>query len=262
MKKSVLIPAAVALVLVIAAVAGYMVLIRPKQADARKIDDQIAALQVQLDAATKLSGSQGAGTPNPAPGIRVADVVKLAKAMPDDVDMAGIILELNSAATAAGVEFSAIEPAAPQPGNGYTVIPINLTFDGTYYELTQLLFSLRNLVTVRDGVLDAHGRLLTIDAVDLAEGPNSFPQLQASLVVSAYQYGVDPAVAAGATGTQPAQAASGATTTTTTTTTTGTTPATTEAPPQTTTQAPSQTTTTPTAGQAGDGAQQAQGVTP
>ena len=225
MKKHIPLTLVVAVALVIVAVVGYMVLIRPKRAEVSKLDGEIAALQTQVAAATRLSGGANKGA---APAIRVADLVKLAKAMPDEEDMAGIILELNSAATGAGVEFSSIQPSTPQPGNGYTVIPINLTFQGSYYELTQLLFSLRNLVTVRDGVLDANGRLFSIDTVNFQEGADGFPRVEATLTVSAYQYGVDPSALVATAGTAAAPAE------TSTTSTTETTPA--PAPPPTTTQ--------------------------
>lgn len=225
MKKHVPLTLVVAVALVIVAVVGYMVLIRPKRAEVSKLDGEIAALQTQVAAATRLSGSTNEGA---VAAIRVADLVKLAKAMPDEEDMAGIILELNAAATGAGVEFASIQPSTPQPGSGYTVIPINLTFQGSYYELTQLLFSLRHLVTVRDGVLDATGRLFSIDAVNFQEGTDGFPQVEATLTVSAYQYGVDPSSLAAAAGTAAAPAE------TSTTSTTETTPA--PAPPPTATQ--------------------------
>ena len=53
---------------------------------------------------------------------------------------------------------------------------MTLTFEGNYYDLTDFLFRLRNLVSVRDGVLEANGRLYTLDALDLAEGGDGFPR--------------------------------------------------------------------------------------
>jgi Tfp pilus assembly protein PilO len=216
-----------AIAIAIAAAAGYWFGIRPKGEEVSKIDGQIAALEIQLTAAERLAAAaEEAGDEQSA--IRVADLVRLAKAMPDETDMAGIILELNAAATAAGVQFSEIRPGIPVPGEGYTAIPISLGFEGNYYDLTELVFSLRNLVTVRDGVLDADGRLLTVDGLSLVESEGGFPEIKAVLEVSAYQYGLDsigsvldpgatPTAAPGATTTEPAPAEG--------TTTTGTAPA-------------------------------------
>ncbi|MCL4288786.1 MAG: type 4a pilus biogenesis protein PilO [Thermoleophilia bacterium] len=206
-----------AVLLLVVAVAGYIFAIRPKRDELAKLDVELATAQAQIVAATRLAGtSEGEDA---AAAIRVADLVRIAKAMPDALDMPGIILELNIAASEAGVEFTSIEPGSPAVANGYTTVPINLTFEGSYYELTELLFELRNLVTVRDGALDAGGRLFTIAAINLQEGTGGFPQIKAALTVSAYQYGVDPALlataaavegepatteTAGTTGTEPA----------------------------------------------------------
>lgn len=183
-----------AVLLLVVAVAGYVFAIRPKRDELAKLDVELATAQAQIVAATRLAGtSEGEDA---AAAIRVADLVRIAKAMPDALDMPGIILELNIAASEAGVEFTSIEPGSPAVANGYTTVPINLTFEGSYYELTELLFELRNLVTVRDGALDAGGRLFTIAAINLQEGTGGFPQIKAALTVSAYQYGVDPALLA------------------------------------------------------------------
>ena len=70
-----------------------------------------------------------------------------------------------------------------------------LTFEGSYYDLTDFLFRLRNLVIVRDGELESAGRLFTLDALDLHEGSLGFPQVQAAITVSAYSYSAAPAAA-------------------------------------------------------------------
>lgn len=229
MKKHVPIWAVAAVAIVIVAVVGYMVGVKPKRAELTKLDGEIAALQTQISAATRLSAApEDAGE---APAIRVADLVELAKAMPDELDMPGIILELNSAAAAAGVEFTAIQPGTASAGTGYMVAPVTLTFQGTYYELTELLYRIRTLVTVRDGTLDANGRLLTLDAINLAEGKGGFPKVEAVLTVSAYQYGIDPSLLAPLEGAAPAPSVTEQTTTGTETTTVPAAPTDTSTPP-------------------------------
>jgi len=223
-----------AVAFVVVGAAGYYFGIRPQREEASKLDSQIAELQIQIEAAKRLAAAPEEEDSGAA--IRVADLVKLAKAMPDETDMAGIILELNAAATAAGVEFAAIQPGAAVPGNGYTQMSISLTFEGTYYELTQLLFSLRHLVTVRDGVLDADGRLFSIDGLELQEGTVGFPDVKALITVTAYQYGVDPAAlvagsVADTTAAQPAAGGETSTDTGATSTDTTSTTTTTPAPP-------------------------------
>ena len=166
-KRRIPLTAVLAVILLVAAVAGYMLVIRPQKADVERLDSEIATKQTQIDAAVQAAEAEQEAEPTTS--IRVADLVELAKAMPDQTDMAGAILELNAAAESAGVAFNSIQPGQPVAGAGYTQLPLTLGFQGSYYELTELLYRLRHLVTVREGVLDANGRLLTLDTVDWHE---------------------------------------------------------------------------------------------
>ena len=167
--------------LLIVTLVAYFVLIRPKRAEAGRLGDQIAQLETDVQAAKLAARPKEADTK-----LKVADIFELAKAMPDREDMPGIILELNSTAAAAGVRFKAIAPQAPVLQEGYRVIPISLTFEGNYYDLTDFLFRMRNLVSVDEGKLSASGRFFTLDTLDLHEA--DLPQIEALLVVSAYVY--------------------------------------------------------------------------
>jgi type IV pilus assembly protein PilO len=169
--------------ILIAAVVAYFVLIGPKRAEAGRLNDKVAQLDTELQAAKLAARPKEAATK-----LKVADLFELAKAMPDRDDMPGIILELNSIAQAAGIEFRAIAPQNQVNGDGYRVLPISLTFQGNYYDLTDFLFRMRNLVSVRDGRLEAAGRFFTLDTLDMHEGEGGFPKIEAKLTVSAYAY--------------------------------------------------------------------------
>lgn len=215
MKKQVPLTPVLAAALAIVLAVTYFALIRPKADEAAKLDEEIAALEAQAAVA-------GRTPPTERPEVRidVADLFRLAKAMPDGSDMAGIMLELNGMAASAGITFISIQPGEPVSFTDSSALPINLTFHGNYYDLTDFLYRMRNLVTVKEGVLDASGRLYTLDALDLHESPaQKFPQIEAVLTLSAYSYG------AAAIPTVPgAPAATDTTSTdTTATTTTGTT---------------------------------------
>jgi Tfp pilus assembly protein PilO len=215
-KKQVPLTPVLALGLLIVAAVVYLGLISPKQARSAELDEQIAELESKIKVATR-----PASTEKPRVEINVADIFRLAKAMPDREDMPGIILELNSIALSTGIKFVSIQPGTPASRGSYNAIPVTLTFEGNYYDLTDFLYRLRNLVTVRDGVLEASGRLYTLDALDMQEGEGGFPKILATLTVSAYSFGSLPA----APGTTPpptgtTQTTTGTTTGTTTTTTT------------------------------------------
>jgi hypothetical protein len=209
----------------IAAAGGYFVLLGPQRSHAASLDKQIADTQSSIDSARALTlqAKQGAK-------IRVADIFRLTKAMPDQTDMAGILLELNQVAQDSGITFSQITPATVAVAlTGYEAIPITVEFEGNFYELSDLLYRLRNLVDVRHGALDSAGRLFAIDSIDFSEdNPPGFPQIKAHLTVDAFVYGVgtaptvEPAGGA-ATGTTGTTGATGTTGTTGSTGATGTT---------------------------------------
>jgi Tfp pilus assembly protein PilO len=185
MKRQLPLVAVIAPALLIAAVVSYLLLVKPKQDEGARLGNEIAELQSKVDAAL---AAKHANDRQPETTIRVADLFRLTKAMPDQTDMPGIMIELDSVATAAGVSFSSITPGAPAVKTGYSAIPISLTFEGSYYDLADFLFRLRNLVVVRDGDLGAGGRLFSLDSLNLQEGPRGLPQVQAGLTVNAYVY--------------------------------------------------------------------------
>jgi Tfp pilus assembly protein PilO len=206
-KKQIPLTPVIAAALLVVAVVAYWLLIQPKRSEIGRLSDDIEQLENQVRLATV-----NARKNEPVVRIRVADLFALAKAMPDEEDMPGVILEMNSVASAAGVEFVSIAPQAPTPtATGYRVLPIALKFEGNYYDLTDFLFRLRNLVAVRDGRLTARGRLFTLDQLDFHEGPGGFPQIEAALTVAAYVYGPAPATpsAPGPTTSASAQASGG-----------------------------------------------------
>lgn len=176
--------AAVVAVVLVYAVAGWFLLVAPKRSQATKLGAEIADAQVQL-AQARVALRPGA-TP---PRISVADLFRLGKAMPAVTDMPGILLELSRVADETGIAFESITPAPATSSGTYQALPIQLVFDGNYYELSDFLFRLRNLVAVHSGKLEATGRLFSVDRLEFTESPDKFPEIQAALTVSAFVYG-------------------------------------------------------------------------
>jgi type IV pilus assembly protein PilO len=211
---------------VVLGVAGYFGLIPPQGAKLKRIHADEQAAQATLD-----DYNHKVLVARSAPKIRVADVYRLAKAMPNTTDMPDLLLELSQLARDTGIRFDSISPQPAVPIGSYTVLPISVTFNGTFYDLADLLYRLRSLVNVHGGRLDATGRLFTVDTLSFGESPLKFPRIQATLVIDAFVYG---ALGAPATGT-PAPAATTTTgTSTTETTTTTSSSATTTTTPDTT----------------------------
>jgi type IV pilus assembly protein PilO len=205
--------------LALVVLAGYLLVVGPQRSKASDLQKQVASAKSTL---SSLEAAAKAARPDQR--VRVADVFRLAKAMPTNADIPDVLLELNRVSADTGVEFQSITPGAPTPSIGYSVVPVSLIFQGNYYNLNDFLFRLRNLVHVSGGKLDAEGRLYNVASISFAEGDKKFPQVQATLTVNAYVYGGAPAAS-------PATATDTTQTTTTTTSTTTTTPSTPAASP-------------------------------
>jgi type IV pilus assembly protein PilO len=197
--------------------AAWFLLVRPQGGKLDALKQEAADVQLKIDAY-----NQQVAAARSAPRIEVADVYRLAKAMPDRTDMPDLLLELSQLARDTGIRFDSISPQTSTVIGSYQVLPISVTFNGNFYNLADFLYRLRSLVTVHAGRLDATGRLFSVDTLTFNESPLKFPQIQAALVIDAFVYGTGaptPVVAPPATDT----------TTTTTTTATTSTPAETSA---------------------------------
>ena len=180
-------PAAIAIVIVgllVVAAAGYFLLISPQRSKSAELTTEAESIQTQIQALRIANAQVRQVEP-----IRVADLFRVSKAMPDTDDMPAMILELNRIARDTGIRFESITPQEAVDSGGYMRRPIDLVFDGNFYELSDFLFRLRSLVRVRGGQLEATGRLFTVNSVNFVESEREFPRIKATLNVSAYVYG-------------------------------------------------------------------------
>ena len=168
------------------AAGGYFLIVSPKKGAAIRLDEEIAAANVELVGARAAAAAQDDTQP-----IAVADIFRLATAMPSTPDMPGILLELSRIAEETGIRFKSISPQTALPLGAYLSVPIEVTFDGSFYALSDFLFRLRTLVSVRRGELHAAGRLFSVEAVDFSEAEDGFPTLAAVLKLQAYVYSAD-----------------------------------------------------------------------
>jgi type IV pilus assembly protein PilO len=193
--------------------AVWFLLVHPQGGKLNNLKLEATSVQEKIDAY-----HQQVVAARSTPKIEVADVYRLAKAMPNKTDMPDLVLELSQLARDTGIRFDSISPQPIAPVGSYSVLPVSVTFNGNFYNLADFLYRLRSLVTVHGGRLDATGRLFAVDTLSFNESDLKFPQIQATLVVDAFVYAAAPApVAAPPAATPPA-----GTTTTTTETTSGT----------------------------------------
>jgi hypothetical protein len=202
-------------VLLVVAVLGYFVLVAPKRSTASDLKKQTAAVQAQIDR------NRSSGFKQALPAVRAAKLFSLSQAMPSQLDTPEVILQLNKLADDSGLTFDQIQPGAGGATSStldttapFAAEPIQVKFTGSFYNLLTFLQRVRNLVRVENGRLFTAGRLFDVTDVTFAAGPNGFPQIQATLNISAFapQKQVAAATTPGATDTT--STTTGATTTT------------------------------------------------
>jgi Tfp pilus assembly protein PilO len=162
----------------------WFVLISPARADAAAAKEDLAAAELRLvEAQTTSRRPQSRNAP-------VADVLRLAKAMPGSAEQPGLVLELSRLAKRSGVTLQGIAPQDPAAAvGGPSLIPLRVTVGGSYAQITKFLRLTRGLVAVRNGKIHARGRLLSVESMSLVESVvHGFPRLDATITVNAYVY--------------------------------------------------------------------------
>jgi len=179
---------------VIAAVIGGVALlvaaiwflaVSPQHSKAAKLDTDIAAVQTQI-AARRAELSN----PSAQVHVRASDLYRLTKAMPEQADMAGIILALNRLAKSHGLTFEGIQPQAVVAQTGFNVQPVTVTLQGRFSAVSRFLRDLRRLVDVHKRSLVATGRLFTVDEIGFAQPDNqkAFPDVKATITIDSFMF--------------------------------------------------------------------------
>jgi hypothetical protein len=236
-----------------AALAGafWFLILSPKREEAAKLQNDVATKQAEVaQAQQQMAGYERARAAYKA---NYAKFAAIGKAVPGDDDVRSLLVQLESASSQANVDFNTVAvgggsaPAdtdasasastalAKAPGlvpigsTGVSALPFTLTFNGSFFGLSDFFNRLEHFVSVRNEKVSARGRLLRIETLKLAAGSAGWPAMNAS--VGAASYVIDPldapgtpaaggATSAGTTAT-PASTSGGSTPSTTTATATG-----------------------------------------
>jgi hypothetical protein len=232
----------------------WFLAIAPNRTKAKEISAQVVAMQDRLS--TAQVSATGAQASKDRYSTDYATIARLGKAVPvedevpsllyqlehvahdNDIDFRSIALAASTApvtsttssqaaaiatangttpAAATSAASAALPPGAVVGAAGFPTMPFTFDFTGSFFNMQRFLKSLDGLTTVKGEKIDVKGRLLTVDGVGLQAGPKGFPQVKASVVVTAYLLPADE----GLTGTA-ATTATPADGTATASTTTGT----------------------------------------
>jgi type II secretory pathway pseudopilin PulG len=228
---------------ILAVLGGFWFLaISPKRKQANDVAAQVGAAQARLDTAQASASSAEAAKAKYADDY--ATVARLGKAVPVDDDMPSLVYQLEQTAKANKVDFrsikltgtatsgsaptgaaaavasangttgstttpastvtAALPPGAAVGAAGFPTMPFTFDFTGSFFNMQRFLKSIDGLTSVQGKSINVKGRLLTVDGVGLKAGPKGFPQVDATVVVTAYLLPADEGLTAGATPATPA----------------------------------------------------------
>jgi Tfp pilus assembly protein PilO len=208
-----------AIVVLVALGAGWMLVVSPERKSADTQSAQLASAQTELSSAEgQLSSARAAQAQYAA---AYASVVSLGKAVPPGQEVSSLIFELSHATSSKHIDFSSIvsgsgvaspsasPTAAATAAAGFTQMPFTFVFNGSFFDLEHLFANLDHFTTrTATGSLQVSGRLLTIQSVKLAplaEGakPGSGSGLSGTITATAYQLPAGQGVAGLATPASP-----------------------------------------------------------
>jgi Tfp pilus assembly protein PilO len=166
------------------AVLLWLLYVSPQRSDASRLGNELSAARSEL-AQAEIAAHHHTKAASP-----VSDVFRMAKAMPRSSDQSSLVLELTRLARTSGVTLGSVasEPSTEGQG-GTTMIPVTVTVNGRFRQITRFLQRTRSLVAVHGGRLSATGRLFTVESVELAQSAvGGFPRLDGTIVLDAYVY--------------------------------------------------------------------------
>jgi Tfp pilus assembly protein PilO len=193
-------------VVAILAVGGYWKkVLSPKREQAKTLATQVQQQKLQLAQTQSLIAQYAHAKAQY--GVNYATVVRLGKAIPADDDTRSLVVQLNAAARRSGVAFdnvdvtggasstgatatmtsgaSNIPPGAVSAGS-YSVLPLTLSFDGTFDGLSHFFDRLQRFVTVQGDQINVNGRLLRVESLDLTADESGWPGIQAQIGAASY----------------------------------------------------------------------------
>ncbi len=164
---------------VLLAAGMWITLVLPKQSKAKSLETTIASAKTQL---TQLGVKQTAVQKQ-----AVSQSLLLARALPTDVGIPQIVLQLSRIATEEHVSLDSITPSTPVSYSGYQSVPMTLSVTGHSLDIQNFLAQLRNQVKVSGGNVAATGRLYDVLGVTL-QATTPAPDVSATLTVDAFNY--------------------------------------------------------------------------
>jgi Tfp pilus assembly protein PilO len=173
------------------------------------VDDDMPSLVYQLETTAKANhvdfrAIKLTGTASPAAAAPAGAAAAVASATG----------KTPSTTTPASTLTSALPPGATVGTAGFPTMPFSFDFNGSFFDMQRFLKAINGLTSVNGKSINVRGRLLTVDGVNLKASAKGFPDVDATVVVTAYLLPADEGLTAGASAATPSTASTAGSTAT------------------------------------------------
>jgi Tfp pilus assembly protein PilO len=228
--------------LVALVVSGWFLALAPMRKESKDLAGQIATQQETIDS---VHAEIAAGIAAKRAYARdYATVARLGAAIPEDDNVASLIVQLQQASDASGIDFRTLRvnassgaatpaptpPAATTTGApatqisvatlppgaavgsaGFPTMPFSFSFTGSFFHLSDFVGQIQDYLVVGGDKLRVGGRFMTLDGIALTAAADGFPHMKVAVAATSYLLPADQGLTAGATASGPATGASAGT---------------------------------------------------
>jgi hypothetical protein len=160
----------------------WFLVVSPERSQAKDLESELAAAQAELQ-----QRKDDLAHPSAAVTVRASDVFRLARALPEDANVAGAILDVDRLAKGHHLTLEGFQPAAMIAVTGYYAQPVTVTVQGRFGDVSRFLADLRELVAVKKGRLVVRGRLYSVSEVRLGKPEGrTYPVVRADVLLNAF----------------------------------------------------------------------------
>jgi Tfp pilus assembly protein PilO len=175
---------------VVAAVVGvlwYFFLYSPEQKKVADLNTQLVSQQNALQQ-TQMQIRQLLLVKKTAPQAE-ADLIKLHEVIPSEAAIPSFVRAITQTAQDSGLVEKGITTQATAAGVPFSVQPIQLEFDGRYFDVEDFLYRVENYVNLRNGQFSVTGRMFSVVSIGFTKSMTQpYPDLDIKITINGYQW--------------------------------------------------------------------------
>lgn len=147
---------------------GLFLIVLPQRNKTSEVEDEISDVETSIQMEQNRLNQLKQYEKDPQQFTRQIDVLK--ERMPDNVELADVIQQVDHAAEEAGLDFYSITPSPPVAQESFYVVTFTAVFNGRYFNLVEFFNHIERLP-----------RSVKAVYLDITESDDGLPYLQISL---------------------------------------------------------------------------------